>query len=172
MGVRVPLRAPNIRPHESMICEAFPFTRVRESKSLSLLYFVPALVILECFFNLSQGFAFDDVVDDADHEGGGVVEGFFDFEFKSFMDDAFHSAWGYTELFGYGFVVDVFDVFMSDGLTILFAASLFGQQSFDGFPKEVDAVLVFVAFCFDKQCSSCSFIIDEGSLTRVVVIDF
>lgn len=61
---------------------------------------------------------------------------------------------------------------MSDGLTILFAASLFGQQSFDGFPEEVGAVLAFVAFCFDEQCSSCSFIIDEGSLTRVVVVEF
>lgn len=79
------------------------------------MYFVPALVILECFFNLSQGFAFDDVVDavvsqvgdgggklssfvdgvfvDADHEGCGVVEGFFDFEMESFVDDAFDSAW-------------------------------------------------------------------------------
>lgn len=88
------------------------------------------------------------------------------------MDDAFHSAWGYTEFFRYGFVVDVFDVFVSDGFAILFAASLFGQQAFDGFAEEVGAVLAFVAFCFDEQCSFCSFIIDEGSLTRVVVVEF
>ena len=88
------------------------------------------------------------------------------------MDDAFHCAGGYTEFFRYGFVVDVFDVFVSDGFAILFAASLFGQQAFDGFAKEVGAVLTFVAFCFDEKCSFCSFIIDEGSLTRVVVVEF
>ena len=88
------------------------------------------------------------------------------------MDDALHCALREVKLEGNGFVVNVFYVFMSDGLTILFAASLFGQQAFDWFAEEVGAVLAFVAFCLDEQCSSCSFIIDEGSLTRVVVVEF
>ena len=59
---------------------------------------------------------------------------------------------------------------MSDSLAILLAASLFGQQAFDGFTEEVGAVLAFVAFCFNEQCSFCSIIIDEHGFSGVMVV--
>lgn len=68
------------------------------------------------------------------HEGGGVVEGFFDFEVEAFVDDAFYGALGESELTSNGFVVDVFAVFMGNHLPVLFAGSLFREESFHGFP--------------------------------------
>ena len=114
----------------------------------------------------------DGVFVDTYHEGRGVVEGFFDFEVETFVDDAFYGALGEAEFTSNGFVVDVFAVFMGNHLPVLFAGSLFREEAFHGFPEEVGAALTFVAFCFDEQCSSDAFMIDEGGFARVVVVEF
>lgn len=42
----------------------------------------------------------------------------------------------------------------------------------DGLSEEVGAVLAFVTFCFDEQCSSGSLPVDEGGFARVMVVEF
>lgn len=93
-------------------------------------------------------------------------------ECSSFVDDAFYGALGEAEFTSNGFVVDVFAVFMGNHLPVLFAGSLFREESFHGFPEEVGAALTFVAFCFDEQCSSDAFMVDEGGFAPVVVVEF
>ena len=102
------------------------------------LYLFSVFITFQGFFYFDEGFALDDVVDavvtqvgnsggefspfvdgvfvDDDHEGSGVVQGFFDFEMESFVDDAFNGTWECAEFVGNGFVVNVFYVFVCDGV--------------------------------------------------------
>lgn len=114
----------------------------------------------------------DGVFVDADHEGSGIAQGFFDFEVEAFVDDAFYGAWRYSKFAGNGFVVNVFDVFMCDGLPEAFTGSFFGKESFYGFTEEMGAVWAFVAFGFDDQNPPGSLFIHEEGSSGVMIVEF
>lgn len=87
------------------------------------------------------------------------------------MNNVFHRALGDAEVFGNGFVGDVFNVLMGNGLPGLLSGTIFRKQSVNGFSEEMAAQLVSEPFYLDDEGAPGAFIVNESSFSGVMVVE-